>query len=40
MESLTRQTRQKQAVLQALAASGLSLAPAEILLWRASRCRR
>jgi Fur family transcriptional regulator, ferric uptake regulator len=31
MESLTRQTRQKQAVLQALAGSGLSLAPAEIL---------
>lgn len=31
MESLTRQTRQKQAVLQAIAASGLSLAPAEIL---------
>lgn len=31
MESLTRQTRQKQAVLQALADSGLSLAPAEIL---------
>ena len=31
MESLPRQTRQKQAVLQALADSGLSLAPAEIL---------
>jgi Fur family ferric uptake transcriptional regulator len=31
MDILPRQTRQKQAVLQALAGSGLSLAPAEIL---------